>query len=119
MPSSASESSMTMESEDWDRVIHLSDTITEKELIELESQDILHRLFHEEQVRLFDQKALGFECSCSRKRTENALLSIGETEARTLLAEENGLINIDCQFCFQNYQFNEMDVNSIFQNTVH
>lgn len=119
MPASASESSMTMESEDWDRVVHLSDTVKEEELLELEINDILHRLFHEETLRLFETSSLEFECSCSTERTANALISIGETEARSLLAEENGLINIDCQFCLANYQFDEKAVDGIFHSRVH
>jgi len=119
MPSSASESSLNRKSEDWDRVIYLSETIKQEELLNLDIQTILHRLFHEEKVRLFNNKMLEFSCSCSRQRTGNALVSIGETEARSLLAEEKGLIHIDCQFCLQNYQFDEEAINQLFHSQIH
>lgn len=119
MPESASESSLNIESEDWNRVVMLADTLTDEELLDVDTQDLLHRLYHEENLRLFDPSELHFECSCSTERSANALLSIGETETRTLLAERGGVIDIDCQFCYAKYEFDEHAVNEIFHSQVH
>lgn len=119
MPESASESSLGRESEDWNRICMLADTITAEELIDLPSKQILNRLFHQEQLRLFEPRQLAFACTCSEERSANTLFSLGETEVRTLLAEEGGTIEIDCQFCHARYQFDELDLNKIFGTQVH
>jgi len=119
MPESANESSLTRESEDWNRICMLADTITDEELLGLTSEQILTRLFHQEKLRLFERRQLAFECTCSKERSANTLFSLGETEVRTLLAEEGGTIEIDCQFCHARYRFDELDLNKIFGTQVH
>jgi len=119
MPESASESSLNIESEDWNRLVMLSDTLKDKELLDLSIEELLHRLFHEENLRLFDLSSLRFECNCSTERSANALVSMGETETRSLLAERGGIIDIDCQFCYAKYEFDEQAVNRIFHSQVH
>ena len=119
MPTSASESSLNQESEDWQRITALSDTLTDNELLELPPQQLLHRLFHEESVRLFDPSTLEFQCQCSTERSGNALVAMGETETRTLLAENQGFIEIDCQFCRQHYRFDLDAVNQLFRSQLH
>ena len=119
MPESASESSLSIESEDWNRLVMLSDTLQDEELLQLDIDEVLHRLFHEENLRMFESSYLRFECSCSQERSANALLSMGETETRSLLAERDGCIDIDCQFCYAKYQFNEQAVNQLFHSQVH
>jgi molecular chaperone Hsp33 len=119
MPESASESSLTRESEDWNRICMLADTITDEELLGLTLEQILTRLFHQEKLRLFEPRQLAFECTCSKERSANTLFSLGETEVRTLLSEEGGTIEIDCQFCHARYRFDELDLNKIFGTQVH
>ncbi|MEQ9565603.1 MAG: Hsp33 family molecular chaperone HslO, partial [Pseudomonadales bacterium] len=99
-------------------VCTLADTITSEELLTLPSEQLLHRLFHQEKLRLFEPAALVFECTCSKERSANTLASLGETDVRTLLAEQ-GTIEIDCQFCHAKYRFNEPDINIIFGTQVH
>lgn len=119
MPESASESSLNIESEDWDRLVMLSDTLRDEELLDLDIEELVHRLFHEEELRLFDPSSLQFECNCSTERSANALVSLGETETRSLLAERGGVIDIDCQFCHAKYEFDEHAINEIFHTQVH
>lgn len=88
----------------WETVIALADTIKTDELLELEHNTVLYRLFNEHPLRLFEPKALHFACSCSRERSASALLSIGKEEVEELLVER-GSIDIDCQFCNQHYHF--------------
>ena len=75
---------------------------------------ILHRLFHEETVRLFDEQGVAFNCSCSRDRAANALVSMGRPEVETLLDEQQGKIRVDCQFCNEQQVFDAADIAQIF-----
>ncbi len=99
--------------ERWEMATHLASTLTAKELFSLANTDILYRLFHELSCRVFDPKHVKFKCSCSRDRSANAIQSIGKTETQHLLLER-GVIKIDCQFCGQQYQFTDNDVELIF-----
>ncbi len=113
MPESASESSLSRDSEPWDRIISLSDTITDDELLKLSNERLLVRLFHEETVRTWPPTRRYFECSCSHERSANALSSIGYAEARQLAAEQ-GSIEVDCQFCHAKYFYSVEDVERLF-----
>ena len=99
--------------EDWQRVSNLLETLSWDEQLQLSHNDQLYRLFHEQDLLLFDPTAMQFCCSCSRQRTENALLSLGRKDVLELSAEQ-GLIMINCQFCSQEYRFTAADVNRLF-----
>ncbi|UTV99137.1 Hsp33 family molecular chaperone HslO [Marinomonas rhizomae] len=93
----------------WDRLTHLASTVKEDELLGLETGELLHRLYHEEEVRLYDSKVMQFGCSCSRQRTLDAVMSLGAEEVREILIEQ-GCIKVDCQFCAEKYEFKEEDL---------
>lgn len=93
----------------WETIETLANTITPKELLQLNHEQILYRLFHEQPVRVFDPTQVKFACSCSRERSESALLALGKTEVEELLVEK-GSIDIDCQFCNKHYHFSPEDV---------
>ena len=93
----------------WERFTHLASTIKEEELLGLETSELLHRLYHEEEVRMYDTKTMQFGCSCSRERTFGAVMSLGAEEVRQILIEEKS-IKVDCQFCAENYEFFEADL---------
>ncbi len=65
-------------------------------------------------MRLFPSSDLKFQCSCTRERSEQALISLGLADLQLLLAEKAGTIEIDCQFCNQRYLFNEADIAQMF-----
>ncbi|MDY0205289.1 MAG: Hsp33 family molecular chaperone HslO [Pseudomonas sp.] len=98
----------------WQHVVALASTLTAEELLGLDNETILNRLYHEEQVRLFDATDLQFKCSCTRARSEQALVSLGLADLQLLLAEKEGTIEIDCQFCNQRYLFNDADIVQMF-----
>lgn len=98
----------------WQHVTALAGTLTAEELLSLDNETVLHRLFHEDAVRMFDIQPLQFRCSCSRERSANALVSLGEEDAQQLVIEHHGAIEIDCQFCNQRYLFDATDVAQIF-----
>lgn len=99
--------------EDFTRVALLSDTVTGAELTALQPRELLTRLFHEENVRLYDPRTLRFHCGCSRERSANAIKFLGYDEAMELV-EENGEVEIDCQFCHARYRFGGDEVRGVF-----
>ncbi len=100
---------------DWERVSLLADTVTEEEMLTLDCEQMLYRLFNEEKVRLYDAEPISFECGCSAEKIESALLTLGEQELQTLLKEQQQ-INVDCEFCGEKYSFDSVDVQSLLTN---
>ncbi len=97
----------------WARDVYLGETIRHDELLQLPAREILHRLYHEEDVRLFEPEPISFRCSCSRERIENMLRGLGHDEAKSILREQ-GSIRVDCEFCNQRYRFDSVDVEALF-----
>ena len=97
----------------WDRASHLAATLTPDELLRLPAIELLHRLFHEEDVRLFEAEPVSFRCSCSRERIGSMLISLGANEVQDIL-QEQGRIKVDCEFCNAHYEFDSVDVEALF-----
>ena len=100
--------------ESWQRLNILGDTLKVEELLGLDNESILGRLFYEEELRVFPDELIEFKCSCSRERSGNALTSLGHEDALNLVAEHDGHIEIDCQFCNERYLFDAADVDQLF-----
>lgn len=98
----------------WTRLTMLGDTLKTEELLALDNETILTRLFHEDDVRVFTDEIIEFKCSCSRERSGNALTSLGHEDALNLVSEHGGHIEIDCQFCNERYLFDAADVDQLF-----
>lgn len=90
----------------------LLDTLTPGELLDWTDETLLHRLYHEEKVRLLDRRGLRFACSCSRERVASVLQSIGRDEA--LAAADSGVAEIRCEFCGQRYHFDADAIAGLF-----
>lgn len=99
----------------WQHLTTLAQTLSAEELLGLDNSTVLHRLYHEEDVRLFDAQQVQFSCNCSRERSQKALLSLGEHDVLALLQEQNGSIEMDCQFCNQHYSFTAADIRQLFE----
>jgi molecular chaperone Hsp33 len=97
----------------WEHFSKLAQTITAEELLNLEHQELLYRLYHEDKVRLFDSREVRFGCSCSESRTRELIRSIGRSEADAIIADE-GVIQVLCEFCNHDYQFDSVAVADIF-----
>ena len=106
-------SDMTQRAEQWQHVCALGGTIKAGELLELNTADLLHRLYHETPVRLFEPAPVKFQCSCSRERTLNALSTVDVSELADIL-REHGEITMDCEFCNQQYRYSDEDVALLF-----
>jgi molecular chaperone Hsp33 len=98
----------------WRRVQLIGDTLTPAELVSLGDQQILHRLFNEDDLRLFEPTPVFFRCRCSRERVASMLRSLGEAESRSIIAER-GNVEVHCDFCNRAYLFDAVDVEQLFQ----
>ena len=103
-----SEESIEQDLDAWNRVGHLADTISDEELLHLPTETLIHRLFHEEDVRLFEASNTKFFCSCTRASVANMLRMLGADEIDSIL-EEQGKIEVNCDFCNTHYQFDKVD----------
>lgn len=97
----------------WERVVHIATTVKNEELTTLGSEDLLHRLFHEEVIELFKAETVEYECPQNIERVKNMLLSLGEDEVRKVL-EEQGEIVIHNEMCNYHLRFNKDDIDELF-----
>ena len=97
----------------WPRAIELTSTLSHSELLALPPAEVLRRLYHEEDIRLFSPAVLSFRCSCSRERVEAVLQMLGREDINNLLAEQ-GSVSVDCEFCGKHYAFDAVDVEQVF-----
>jgi molecular chaperone Hsp33 len=104
--------------DDWARIGMLANTITPEELLRLSTLDVLHRLFHEEDVRLFESEPLSYRCGCSRTRIGDMLRTLGEAEVRSMIAEQ-GEVEVTCEFCNRNYRLDAVDAGQLFTQPTH
>ncbi len=100
-------------SEDFNRIAILATSLTSEELLTLDADTILRRLFWEEQVTRFEPSAPRFACTCSRERVGQMLKGLGREEVDSVLAER-GDVEIGCEFCGLKYQFDAVDVGGLF-----
>lgn len=99
--------------DDWGRVGLLAATVKPSELLGLPAAELLHRLFHEETVRLFDSEPLAFRCGCSRTRIEDMLRVLGESEVQSIVNEQ-GELEVICEFCNRAYRLDAVDAGQLF-----
>ncbi|MGH8494809.1 MAG: Hsp33 family molecular chaperone HslO [Gammaproteobacteria bacterium] len=97
----------------WPRVVTLADTLTDDELLKLSNKELLRRLFHEEDVRLFEPLPVSFRCGCSKQRVESLLRTLGQQEVRDIVAA-HGAVEVRCEFCNKSYQFDQVDTAGLF-----
>lgn len=98
----------------WEHIIYLTETLTEEELFNLDFPTLLHRLYSQEEVRLIEPQPVEFGCTCSQKRSENAILMLGQEEAEAELNQKQAIV-VKCEFCGKEYVFDRVDVTSIFK----
>ena len=103
--------------EDYNRIAHLASTLTRTELLTLDADTILRRLFWEERVRRFEPRSGDdgprFACSCSRARVGAMLKGLGRAEIDDIVAER-GEVEVACEFCGQVYRYDRVDVGELF-----
>jgi molecular chaperone Hsp33 len=97
----------------WRRVQLIGATLTADELRTLADAQILHRLFNEDDLRLFEPAPVYFRCRCSRDRVGGMLQGLGEAQTRSVL-DERGEVEVRCDFCNRAYVFDAVDVAQLF-----
>jgi molecular chaperone Hsp33 len=112
------EEATSHDADGWQRAAVLCSTLSDEELCNDDSQTLLHRIFHEEQVRIFEPYDIRFHCSCSRERTNGMLLGLGQEEVDDIV-EEQGKVEITCEFCDAEYNYDAVDVGALFAGAAH
>ena len=98
----------------WEYAIQLGQTLSKNELLSLDNETILHRLYHETELRLFTARPVQFRCRCTADKMKQVLSILGEQDAQQLLSEK-GMISVHCEFCNRQYQFDAIDVSMFFR----
>jgi molecular chaperone Hsp33 len=99
--------------DDWRRACLLLSTVTRAELNDrdLPATDLLYRLFHEEGVRVFEERALHARCRCSRERVERTLAQLAHDELVELIEDDR--LTVTCEFCNRSYGFDRAAIDSL------
>lgn len=98
----------------WQHLTTLADSLTMEELLDLGAETVLHRLFHETPPELAPARPLRFQCSCSRERVRDTLLSLGAAELRDIL-DTQGEAEITCEFCGAREHFDQVDLGELIR----
>ena len=99
--------------EDYNRIAILAASLTREELLTLDVDTILRRLFWEEKVLRFPAQTPRFACTCSRERVSDMIRSLGRQEAESILSERPD-IEVGCDFCGRQYRFDAVDAARLF-----
>jgi molecular chaperone Hsp33 len=93
----------------------LADTLTAEEMLNLDCETLLHRLFNAEQVLVYPPDEVAFKCGCSVSKISSTLVALGRVELESILIEREH-ITVDCQYCGAQYQFDKVDVENMLLN---
>ncbi len=104
--------------ENFERISALLQTLSADEALNLEPEQTLTRLFHDESCRLFEAHPVEFGCICSPAKSIEAIKSLGQDDVSELIKEQveqgNDNLVVDCHFCFQRYEFSFEQINGLF-----
>ena len=98
----------------WEYAVQLGQTISEEELLNLDNTTILHRLYHETELRLYTARPVRFECRCNEDKMKQVLTVLGKEDVDQLL-KEKGQVEVRCDFCNQQYTFDARDITLLFR----
>lgn len=105
LPQHGGHAAILASDEDWQRSLTLMHSVTKDEMLDagLAVNQVLYRLFHEEQVRVFDPIAISFGCRCNMERIKGILDGLTKQEKDEY--SEDGFIMVTCEFCSTAYRF--------------
>jgi molecular chaperone Hsp33 len=102
----------------WQRITQLAGTVKPDELLELDAEALLARLFHEEVsehgIRLYDPAPVAYHCPYNPEKVLDMIRSLGQEDAETILAE-HGEIHIRDDICNHDYRFSKADIEQLFR----
>jgi molecular chaperone Hsp33 len=103
--------------EHYNRIATLASSLQRDELLTLDVDTMLRRLFWEEQVTRFEPMSgltgPRFACSCSRERVGRMIQGLGRDEVEVILLER-GDVEVACEFCGVQYRFDPVDAAQLF-----
>ena len=99
--------------EDFNRIALLGGSVTRDELLGLDIETLLRRLFWQENLRRFAPRDARFRCACSRERVSAMLFGLGRAEMDDILAER-GEVEVGCDFCGLQYRYDPVDIGELF-----
>lgn len=99
--------------EHFNRIAMLTASLTSGELLGLDVETILRRLYWQEKILRFDVQTPRFACTCSRERVAGMIRGLGQEEADGIVAER-GEIDVTCDFCGLHYRFDSVDTVQLF-----
>ena len=105
------------EDDSWSRAVLIADTLKPEELLNVPAGELVHLLYHEEDIRLFESQAVVFRCTCSRENVARMLRMLGRDEVGAVLAER-GEVEVHCEFCNQRYAFDRVDADAVFADVM-
>lgn len=108
----SSESTALADRPEFEHLAQLTETLKDEELFDLPAEEVLYRLYHQEDAELFKPQPVQFKCSCSKERSAAALANVDKQELLEIVASE-GDIKVNCQYCHAEYRFDAIDVESI------
>ncbi|HVT35452.1 MAG TPA: Hsp33 family molecular chaperone HslO [Nevskiaceae bacterium] len=97
----------------WEHLKILFGTLGEDELGATAPETLLRRLFHAEELRLAPPRPIVLSCRCSHASISAMLLALGEAELQPVL-EEQGKIDVTCEFCGRAYSYNALQMRDLF-----
>lgn len=98
---------------DFEDLVVLSDTLTQDEIFSLPTEQLLYRLFHQEEVELFAPQPVSFVCGCSKEKCSSAIISLGRDVINEHITE--GKLDINCEYCNTTYHFSPADLTALLQ----
>lgn len=101
--------------DDFSHLATLTETLKTEELLTLPANEVLWRLYHQEEVTLYDPQPVIFKCTCSRERCADVLSTLPQHEVDEILAED-GNIDMHCDYCSSHYVFDAVDIAAIRSN---
>lgn len=113
LPTEGGNASSEEDTESWTRLSMIGDTLRRDELLSTDIQTLMHRLFWEEDVIVFEPVHPHFQCSCSREKVGNMLRMLGRPEVEDAL-QEQGKLSINCEFCGKHYEYDAIDCAHLF-----
>lgn len=113
LPDAGGKTAALSDGDVWNRTVTLASTLNQQELLSTDIMTLLQRLYWEETVRVFDPRHPTFHCGCSREKVGNMLKMLGREEIDSALADL-GKLDINCDFCGQEYLFDPVDCMQLF-----
>lgn len=99
--------------ESWVRAQHLAQTLNRTEMLSVDQDTLLHRLFWDELLHSFVPRAITWRCSCSHARVADMLRMLGKPEVQDMFQEQDP-VEIACEFCGKQYTFDAQEALALF-----